>query len=177
MIIVHVKEMMVQNDCKSIQIRTVDTDVVVSLVIILAFAVYAILKLHDDGVEALIDFGTGDHRILISLNRSFKSLGYSFSNALLFLVFHFHAFTGCDSTSSVFGKTRTLWFNKLQSYPRNEEVTKFGSLSCIPLLAAVQDNMAEIELFVNHCNGQTDVLSVNEARFKIFTSSVFGNLR
>ena len=62
--------------------------------------------------------------------------------------------------------------------PRNEEVTKaFGSLSCTPLLAAVQDNMADIELFINHCYGQTDVLSVNEARFQIFTLSVSGNLR
>ena len=75
-------------------------------------------------------------------------------------------------------RPKTFWFNQLQSYPRNEEVTKaFGSLSCTPLLAAVQDNMAEIELFVNHCYGQTDVLSVNEARFHIFTSSVSGNFR
>ena len=73
---------------------------------------------------------------------------------------------------------KTFWFNQLQSYPRNEEVTKaFGSLSCTPLLAAVQDNIAEIKLFVNHCYGQTDVLSVNEARFQIFTSSVSGNFR
>ena len=40
MILVHVKDMMVQKDCKSIQIRTVDPDVVVSLVIILAFMPY-----------------------------------------------------------------------------------------------------------------------------------------
>ena len=66
-------------------------------------------------------------------------------------------------------ESKTFWFNQLQSYPRNEEVTKaFGSLSFTPLLAAVQDNMAEIELFVNYCYGQTDVLSVNEARFQIY---------
>ena len=95
MILVHVKDMMVQNDCKSIQIRTVNTDVVVSLVIILALMPY--LKFHDDGVEVLIDFGTGDHRIMISFNRSFESLGYSFTKALL-PCFH--------STSSFFGKTK-----------------------------------------------------------------------
>ena len=132
------------------------------------------LKFHDGRVEVLIDFGTGNHCRMISLKRSFKPLGYSFTRALLF----FHAFTGCNSTSLFFGsKTKRFWFNQLQSYPRNEEVTKaFGSLSCNLLLAAVQDNMAEIELFVNHCYGQTDVLSVNEARFQIFTSSVSGNL-
>ena len=114
--------MMVQNDCKSIQIRNVDTDVEV---IKLAFMPY--LKFHDGGVEVLINFRTGDHCRMISLNRSFESLGYSFTKALLF----FHAFTGCDSTFLFFGKTITFWFNQLQSYPRNEEVTKaFGSLSC-----------------------------------------------
>ena len=167
-ILVHVKDMMVQNDCKSIQTITVDTDVVI---IMLAFMPH--LKFHDGGVEELIDFGIGDHRRMISLNRSFESLGYSFTKALLF----FYAFTYCDSTSSFFGKTKSFWFNQLHSYPRTEEVTKaFGSLSCTPLLAAVQDNMAEIELFVNHCYGQTDVLSVNGARFQIVTSSVSGNL-
>ena len=45
-ILVHVKDMMVQNDCKSIQIRNVDTDVVV---IMLAFMPY--LKFHDGAVE------------------------------------------------------------------------------------------------------------------------------
>ena len=39
-ILVHVKDMMVQDDCKSIQIRTVDTDVVV---IMLAFMPYLML--------------------------------------------------------------------------------------------------------------------------------------
>ena len=90
---VHVEDMMVQNDCKSIRIRTIDTDVVV---IMLAFMPY--LMFHDSGVEVLIDFGTGDHRRMISLNRSFDSLGCSFTKALLL----FHAFTGCDSTSSFF---------------------------------------------------------------------------
>ena len=130
--------------------------------------------LHDSGVEVLIDFGTGDHRRMISLNRSFELLGYSFTKALLF----FHAFTGCDSTSSFFGKTKTFWFNQIQSYSRNEEVTEaFAILSWTPLRSAAQDNMAEIELFVSHCYGQTDISSINEARFQIFTSSVSGNLR
>ena len=154
-IIVHVKDMMVENDCKSIQIRNVDTDVEV---ITLAFMPY--LKFHDGGIDVLINFGTGDSCTcrVISLNRSFEPLGCSFTKALLF----FHAFTGCDFTSLFFGKTKTFWFNQLQSYPRNEEVTKaFGSLSCSPLLAAVQDNVAEIKSFVNCCYGQTDVLSIN----------------
>ena len=101
-ILVHVKDMMVQNDCKSLRIRTIDTDVVV---IMLTFMPY--LMFHDSGVEVLIDFGTGDHRRIISLNRSLDSLGYSLTKALLF----FHAFTGCDSTSSFFGKTKTFCFN------------------------------------------------------------------
>ena len=78
-ILVHVKDMMVQNDCKSLPIRTIDTDVVV---IMLAFMPY--LMFHDSGVEVLIDFGTGDHRRIISLNRSLDSLGYSLTKALLF---------------------------------------------------------------------------------------------
>ena len=115
--------MMVQNDCKSIHIINVDTDVEV---IMLAFMPY--LKFHDGGVEVLINCWTGDHCRMISLNRSFESLGYSFTKALLF----FHAFTSCDSTSLFLGKTKTFWFNRLQSYPRNEEVLKHPEALAAP---------------------------------------------
>ena len=167
--ILHVKDMMAQNHCKCIQLRTVDTDVVV---IALAFMPYLIN--YNNEVEIWIDFGKGDHRRLISLNQSFESLGHSLSKALLF----FHAFTGCDSTSSFFGRTKSYWFRQLQSYPRQNEVTKaFEQLSWNPQREVIVNNMAEIEQFVNHCYGQAQIQSVNEARFQMFTSSVSGNLR
>ena len=56
--------MLVKIGCEFIKIRNVETVVVV---IILAFMPY--LKYHDSEVEVQIDFGKGEHRRMISLNR------------------------------------------------------------------------------------------------------------
>ena len=95
-ILIHIKDMLVQDQCKSFLISTVDTDVVV---IILAFMPY-LMYYSNDVIIIGIDFGKGKNRRLISINKSFQSLGHSFSRALLFL----HVFTVCDSTFSFFGR-------------------------------------------------------------------------
>ena len=167
--VVHVKDAIIENNCKNIHIRTVDTDVVV---IMLAFMPH--LTDHDKEVNIHIDFGQGDNRRLICLKQSFKSIGNSISNALLF----FHAFTGCDSTASFFGKTKSYWFKLLQAYPRQQELIQtFEQLSWRPQLEVIHSSMTEIERFVNHGYGQTNLHSVDESRFTIFTSLVSGNLR
>ena len=105
--VIHLKDAIEKNNCKNIQVRTVDTDVVV---IMLAFMPQFLD--HDRKLNIQIDFGQGVHRRPISLQQSLKSIGNPISNALLF----FHAFTGCDSSASFFGKTKSHWFKQLKSY-------------------------------------------------------------
>ena len=69
-----------------------DTDV---FVILLAFMLQ-FLELNEN-VCIWADFGTGDHRRLISINDSYDELGDSICLGLLF----FHCFTGYDSTYSL----------------------------------------------------------------------------
>ena len=122
----------------------------------------------------MMDYGTGQHRRIISVNQSFESLGHTFSNALLF----FHAFTGCESTSSFYGKPKTFWFKQLQSYPRRYDVTlTFKKLSWTPKKEDVDTSLAEIEKFVCYCYGRGDLQTVDMARYQIFTSKASGNLQ
>ena len=82
---------MITKGITNIQIRTVDTDVIV---ILLAFMAKFIEV--DSNASLVVDFGTGEHRRSLSINHSFDKLGESVCSGLPF----FHAFTGCDSTSS-----------------------------------------------------------------------------
>ena len=61
-ILVHVKDIMVENGCKNRRHLRLKSDVVV---IMLAFMPY--LNYHDSEVKVQKDFGKGDHRRMISL--------------------------------------------------------------------------------------------------------------
>jgi len=167
--VAHLKDMITNDDCKSILIRTVDTDVVVIMIAFLPCLIY-----HKSELQIMIDFGTGQHRRLISVNKSFESLGHSLSRALLFL----HAFTGCDTTCSFYGKSKSHWSKQLKKYARQTEVIQaFEQLSWTPHKDLVSNNVKEIEKFVNYCYGQVNEESINEASYQIFSSLVSGKLR
>ena len=101
-IVIHIADMIRINDITKIKLRTVDTDVIV---ILLAF-MPQFLELNRN-VCIWADFGTGDHRRLLSINDSYDELGDFICLGLLF----FHCFTGCDSTCSFFRKTKRFWFD------------------------------------------------------------------
>ena len=76
-----------KNGLKKIMLRTVDTDVVV----------IAVSTFQDLGLSELwITFGVGKHFRYIAAHEIASTLGQQKSRALL----AFHAFTGCDQTSS-----------------------------------------------------------------------------
>ena len=87
---------------RKIMIRTVDTDVIV----ILIGHFYSIVDHYPDA-DLWIAFGTGKHFLYYHLNTICGRLGREQSPCLP----PFHAFTGCDSTSSFYGKTKkkTAW--------------------------------------------------------------------
>ncbi|KAL9982987.1 hypothetical protein ACROYT_G005105 [Oculina patagonica] len=99
-IVVHVLHAL-QQGCKTVQVRTVDTDVVVVLV----GAIHKVLQSHPLA-DIWIAFGVGKSYKLHSVDAIYNILGASKSKALLM----FHALCGCDTTSSFRGKgKRSFW--------------------------------------------------------------------
>ena len=119
-------------------------------------------------------FGTGEYWRFININHCFNELGPKTCRALLFM----YSFTGCDSTSSFYGRSKSQWFKKLMSYPKQEAIINiFIELSWAPSLENIDENVTEIEKFVNFSYGMDpDIPSVNEARYQIFTQSASDNL-
>ena len=64
------------------------------------------------------------------------------------------------------------------SYPKQEAIINiFIELSWAPSLENIDENVTEIEKFVNFSYGMDpDIPSVNEARYQIFTQSASDNL-
>ena len=112
-IVIHIADM-IRNDITKIKLRTVDINVIVGL---LAF-MPQFLELNEN-VCFWADFGTGDHRRLISINDSYDELGDSIYLGLLF----FHCFTGCDSTCSFFRKIKRLWFYLWMKQQAQDNIT------------------------------------------------------
>ena len=77
-IVIHIADM-IRNEITIIKLRTVDTDVIVILLTFMP----QFLELNEN-VCIWIDFGTGDHRRLISINDSYDELGDSICLGLLF---------------------------------------------------------------------------------------------
>ena len=95
-IVLHVHDSL-ERGSRKIMIRTVDTDVIV----ILIGHFYSIVDHYPDA-DLWVAFGTGKHFRYYHLNTICGCLGRKQSRCLP----PFHAFTGCDSTSSFYGKTK-----------------------------------------------------------------------
>ena len=89
----HVEDVIESSFGTKILIRTSDTDVVV-----LTVALFEQFIQYNEDVDIWIDFGSGDHRRFISINRSYNLIGDSINLGLQF----FHAFSGCDSSFNMF---------------------------------------------------------------------------
>ena len=99
-IMVHIRHALEQ-DARTVQVRTVDTDVVVILI-----GVFCDLVNIQPSSEFWIAFGMGKHYRMLHINSIFQSLGESRSRALPV----FHAFSGSDTISSFHGKgKKSAW--------------------------------------------------------------------
>ncbi len=99
-LLIHVQDALL-NGCTNCLVRTVDTDVVV----ILIGKFHHLIALCQD-VQIWVAFGTGKNYAYYHINAIYDYLGRAKSLALPV----FHSFTGCDTTSSFFGKgKRSAW--------------------------------------------------------------------
>ncbi len=141
-------------------VRTVDTDVVV--IIIGKF--HALLANHP-AADIWIAFGTGKNFMYIHINAICSSLRRNKSMALPI----FHCFTGCDTTSSFFGKGKKTAWETWKSYPEVTEAFLYmAGHPHIPITVEAQ-NFQLLERFSVILYDKTSSLeSVNEARRELF---------
>ena len=85
----------------------------------------------DEHVSNMVDFGSGDSRRTISINRSFSELG----DAVCLGLPYFHTLTGCDSTSAFYKKT---WMD----CNKHDDLTDaFQQLSWLPTTEMEQSSL------------------------------------
>ena len=140
---------------RRIMIRTVDTDVLV-----LAISIVARLE----NTEIWIAFGTGKHLRYIPAHEIVKELGSEKSKALPM----FHAFTGCDTVSSFAGKGKKTAFDTWKIF---DDVTTVFSTLYEDTSAFNDDCMSVLEKYVVLLYDRTSSeTTVNSARKNIFTT-------
>ena len=87
--------------CKLVQIRTVDTDVIVILL-----GMFHLIKDNHLNADIYVGFGFGKDLAHYHVNGTYAAIGEERSRALPL----FHALTGCDTTSAVANKGKvTAW--------------------------------------------------------------------
>ena len=158
-IMLHVYDSLASGSRK-IMIRTVDTDVVVILI-------GEFHNMVDDypNAELWVAFGTGKHFCYYSINTICAHLGREQSRCLP----PFHAFTGCDTTSSFFGRTKKTAWAIWNAYPEVNEAFIFMLENSYAQVDTTSPFFLLLERFTVLLYDKTSVLeSVNEAWLELF---------
>jgi hypothetical protein len=163
-IVVHLLHAVSSDNAKSVQVRTVDTDVIV----ILICKVHDILARYPE-TDIWVAFGMGRHFSLKHINSICNHLGESKSRSLPV----FHALTGCDTTSGFFGKSKLLAWNTWNIFPGLSQSLEALAKEPFQKLTLSSDIFSMIERFVILMYDKTSPLqSVNDARMALFCTSV-----
>ena len=143
----------------SLSIHSPDTDVLV-------LARWNFASLCD---ETSVVVGTGDKRRSIPLRPLYDSLGDHLVAALR----GFHAFTGCDQTGTICGKSKVSCWNTLKKADK-QVLEAFASLGGS---AHVQDDVAiRLELYMCHLYApSTHITTVKEMRWFLFSKKQYAD--
>ena len=158
-IVVHVLDA-AKNGCKKIVVRTVDMDVLVILV-----GQFHEIKERHPSLELWLAFGVGKDFTMYSINEVCSKFEKYICQALPV----FHAFTGCDTTSSFHGKGKKTAWEAWKAYP---DISSTVKVMADHPFAAVEVNsqiVRQLERFTVVLYDKTSVLeTVNEARRELF---------
>ncbi|KAK3924998.1 Transcription factor MYB3 [Frankliniella fusca] len=145
-----------RNGCEHIVIRSVDSDVVV-------LAVSYFFQLCDLGVKYLwVDFGVGKSRRYFAVHEIAARLGQHMSTAIR----GFHAFTGCDTTSTFYLKGKKSAWKTWKTFP---EVTEAFEEISLPYWAVSEKSIRLLSGFIVRLyGGPLHMDSVNKARLFLF---------
>lgn len=137
-IVVHVHHAIQAEQVKTVLIRTVDTDVVVVLV-----GKFYFLKESKPDLDLWVAFGMGRNFKFISINAIYSRLGEARSRSLPV----FHALSGCDTTSSFFGKSKISAWKAWELYPDVTQTFQFLAENPFYHLTLSSDHFTRIERF------------------------------
>ena len=152
-LLLHVEDA-VQSGCSKVCVRTVDTDVVV-----LAVAMFYQIAPE----ELWIAFGTGSNFHYIPVHEVVAAMDPRVCATLHV----FHAFTGCDTTSSFGGRGKKTAWNTWKVFP--EVSAAFEDLLLMQDTIS-NSTMSTLERFVILLYDRTsDLIEINEARKQLFT--------
>ncbi|CAH3107879.1 unnamed protein product, partial [Porites lobata] len=149
----------IQSGFTKIIVRSVDTDVLVLAVAL----VQKLQALASESIQLWVAFGTGEHLRYLAAHE----IANKFNNTAALALPAFHAFTGCDTVSCFYGKSKKTALEAWKSFP---EVTPvFIALSRAQTEIA-EEWMSTLERFVVLLYDRTSSSSsVNEARKQLFT--------
>ena len=140
--------------------RTVDTDVVV----ILIGKFQHLMTLCAD-LKIYVAFGTGKSFHYININAIYEKLGSEKALALPV----FHSFTGCDTTSSFFGRGKKSACEAWNCYPQVTRAFTYMALHPYTELDTYNENFKLLERFTVILYDKNCYFdSVNEARKELF---------
>ena len=159
-IVIHVYDAL-ERGAKKVMVRTVDTNVVV----ILIGQFYNIVGQYSEA-EIWVAFGTGKQFRYYSINHVCANLGIDRSLCLP----PFHAFTGCDTTSSFFGRTKKTAWATWTAYPEVNEAFLYISNNLYSQTLSTSSHFQLLERFTILLYDKSSVLeSVNQERLHLFT--------
>ena len=140
-------------------LRTVDTDVVV-------LSIYHFHQLNLS--ELWVGFGSGKTFRDIPIHHISQQLGPRRSEALLF----FHAFTGCDVTSAMFGVGKKTAWKAWVEFPQVTDtfISITQEPACLTLESTDMQRLERLTVLMYSKNCKST--SVNEARKLLFTVSL-----
>ena len=168
--VLHVKDNILLRDNKNIVIRSSDSDVVIITISFMAqFLEYL------EGASVTIDFGSMAYRRSIDVNACYEHIGESIALALPF----FHAFSGYDSTTSFYKRSKVNLFNAWIDSPKYDSITQaFQTLSWQPSPERINECLGVIEAFIGEVCGSRHLChDINTLRWKLFKASSSNNIR
>lgn len=158
-IVIHLQDALSMG-CTTCLVRTVDTDVVVILI-----GMFHSLTSQYEDAAIWVAFGTGKNFMYLNINAIYHSLGRDKAKALPM----FHSFTGCDTTSTFFGRGKKSTWEAWNAY--TEVTDAFNYIITHPdmpvTVHSVQFELLERFTVIIY-DKTSSLLSVNEARRELF---------
>ncbi|KAG0711306.1 hypothetical protein GWK47_020863 [Chionoecetes opilio] len=157
-IVVHLQDSL-ESGCTTCLVRTVDTDVLVILI-----GKYHFLASKYPSADIWVAFGSGKNFLFLHINAICSTLGKEKSTALPV----FHSFTGCDTTSSFFGRGKVVW----EAWGAYTEVTDAFNFIVEHPHAQITVDCQEFQMLERFTvviyDKTSPLVSVNEARKELF---------
>ena len=121
----------------------------------------------ENKTEIFVLFNTGINERLINLNDTHQKLGTEIASGIKF----FHCFSGYDSTTAFYKKSKNFLFKAWMSYPRRAILSDaFQALSWSPSNVTMDSSVGVLNEFIAYVYAD-EFVTLNTARFNVYKRS------